>query len=470
MARKKKLPPLPPFGEVLHGRFGGVQDGPYDRWVDGKHLGPYSPRHVPLRTLKFMREHPQVALGLAAYRGPFFGVDLELSGGTPATRAFVQKTFLETALKDRVLETILNAIDFGFQPHEIIYDQEDVTFDEDGAGPGAPKTISLATVITEINDIDPERVTPVVDDRDRLLGYRIDGRELQTIPVEKALHAVHSMEYRNWRGRSILRKSYKPWYFEEFLLLFSQRYFERKADPPYHGVAPAEPRPDPRDPTKNVWPVQVLRDQLLDLRASGAIVTPNEPDAKGQQKWSIRELTDGGRAGEYVTKLTYLDALILRGLLVPEEITTRGSVGSQAKTETVHGVFLQALEFAKNTLVLRTINKGIIEPLVRYNFGNESAPIADAPEFNGETKAFLEELLKLCLTIPQELATGEVYRPMDQIVWDRVLQKVSAPYRKAAEVAKKPAAAPSSAGSPATGTPTGTPTGEPPADEDEGTA
>lgn len=439
MARKNKgngaAPPLPPLGEVVRGRFGGAIEGPYERWVDGKHLGPYSPRHVPIRTLKFMREHPQLGLGLAAYRGPFFGIDFDVIQGTPKTRAFIRKVLLDTPLMARVLETILNALDYGFQAHEIIYDLADVTFDDDGKSGTPPTTLSLAAVIADVNDIEPQRVTPIVDDRDKLIGYKIDGWSLDTVPIEKALHAVHSMEHRNWRGRSLLRRSYKPWYWAEFIALFMTRWYERKSDPPYHGEAPPEPRKDPKT-GQDVWPTQVLKQQLLDLRTSGVIVTPREPDKDGKPKWSIRELTDGGRAGEFVTGLAYLDALMLRGLLVPEEITTRGSVGSQAKTETVYGVFLQALEYAKKTLVLRTIQEGLINPLVRWNFANEAPPIITAPEFNRESKELLADIYKLALMIPQQLENGQYWRPIDALNVERLQGLLNIPHRKPEDVAR----------------------------------
>lgn len=439
MASKKKPKdaPAPPLGEVLRGRFSSVIEGPYDRWIDAKHLGPYSPRWVPIRTLKFMREHPQLSLGLAAYRGPFFGIEYDVAGGTPTTRAFVRKAFLETKLMVRALLTIMNSLDFGFQPHEVIYGFQDLTVDAEGSGEPAQK-FDLATVITEINDIDPERVFPIVDDRDRLLGYRLDGWSLNTIPIEKAVHAVHMMEHRNWRGRSLLRRAYKPWWWAEFVALFMTRWYERKSDPPYHGIAPAEPRPDPKSPGQMIYPTQVMRDQLLDVRSSGAIVTPNEIDpVTKQQKWQIRELTDGGRAGEFVTGLTYLDALMLRAINVPEEVATRGSVGSQAKTETVMGVFLQALETVKETVVLSTINTGIIEPLIRWNFGDsEPAPYIVAPDFNHETKALLGQLLVTLAQVPQQLDGDKEVRAVDMLDLNRFMSQLSVPYRKAAEVAR----------------------------------
>src|SRR5947209_1345100 len=105
----------PPLGEVLKANWPGVGSGPWHRFVQADWLGAYTPTRVAFWTLKLMRDDPQLSLGLAAVKAPFFGIDYRVSGGNPRTRAFVRTALTDSPLFGRLLASILNSIDFGFQ-------------------------------------------------------------------------------------------------------------------------------------------------------------------------------------------------------------------------------------------------------------------------------------------------------------------------------------------------------------------
>ena len=102
----------PPLGEVLKANWPGIGSGPWQRVVHAEWLGAYTPTRVAFWTLKLMRDDPQLSLGLAAVKAPFFGIDYRVTGGNARTRAFVRKTLTESPLFGRLLASVLNSIDF----------------------------------------------------------------------------------------------------------------------------------------------------------------------------------------------------------------------------------------------------------------------------------------------------------------------------------------------------------------------
>jgi 2'-5' RNA ligase len=405
--RAARLASAPILREFSPGRFLNVEPNVWGVRVGPDWLGPdATPRYVPIPVLKIMREDPQLSLGLAAFRGPFFGIDYTLEGGRPEVQAFVRKAFLERPVFKKTLRSLLNCIDFGFNPHELLWDIQDVTSDASDAGL-APMSKLAAYVIREAKDIDPERVEILVDQKDRLAGYRVDGRVV--IPREKCLHVADDMEYQRHRGRGKLRRAFNPWVFASYIHQFQNRYMERKVDPPYKGYAPTTPRSDPKTPagTPPVYPHDVLRDILIDVRGSGVIVLPSEFDPKtGKPLWDATEIGTGGRAELYLPTLQYYQTLKMRGLGIPDEVAETGDDGgSYAKSAVSLNVFFDTLEALKEVTILCALNEGVIEPLVRFNYGDaEAAPRVVAPSFSREHQDLLVDVLRMALADPENMA------------------------------------------------------------------
>src|SRR5205823_8454712 len=129
----------------------------------------------------------------------------------------------------RILSSVLNAIDFGFQSHVLLWELEDVAIESGHGHEGA--FFPLAYVLHDVFDIDPERMAEIlVDEHGRLHEINVDG--LTRVPAEKLLHVVHDMEWRNHWGRSTLKRAYQPWYWCNWLYVYLVRYMEGRAEPP----------------------------------------------------------------------------------------------------------------------------------------------------------------------------------------------------------------------------------------------
>ena len=439
MAELARNSSMPDLSQYVKAPYMGLTTGPWARWVDAKWLGPYAPSNVAMWQRKLMRRDPQIKLGLMALKAPFFGIDYRVEGGDPRTRAFVREALVERPLFKRLVWSILNAIDFGFQCHELEWDLADVAINY--AAEGGVKvhsTLERAYVLRALADIDPERVIPIVDEHGDLDGVRVDG--VQYLPGEKILHAVHQFEWKNHWGTAVVDSSFNPWYWNNFFYLFVSRYLEAKGNPPLKGTAPWDSRFLDRLSPGGQVPVRAtdwLAEQAIQLRGGGVCVMPWEVDEKGNQMWTLDVLEDGGRVDQFLPMIQHNESMKLRGVLVPERVATQdGSVGSYASSDVHLEVFFGIMEIFKNFLILGTINEGVVPRLVRYNFG-KSAPVpqVSASELNRTSKQLLCDILKMTAGMPRKLKDGRVYSIAEVVDAVHALEALNVPHLEPEDVA-----------------------------------
>jgi len=68
------------------------------------------------------------------------------------------------AIWEQLLRASLNALDFGFQAVESVWEQEDVSVDADGPGGTASVLYPRAYVLSDLVDLDPALVRLKVDE------------------------------------------------------------------------------------------------------------------------------------------------------------------------------------------------------------------------------------------------------------------------------------------------------------------
>jgi hypothetical protein len=452
----------PDLRERVRTQYPGLSTGPWNRWVEAKWLGAYTPSSVQHWVRKLMRRDPQIRLGLLALKAPFFGIDYRVEGGDPRARAFVKKTLLnDQPLWQKLIWSILNALDFGYQTHELLWDVASPEIHvESTPGASHTETFERAFVLRSLNDLDPERCFHFVDEFGDLEGCSVDSA--QWIPAEKMLHAVHQFEHQNWHGTAIVDSSYIPWYHNNFFYLFLSRYLESKGNPPLKGRAPFETRFQSQLQVQGQPPMKAtefLAAEAMALQGGGICVVPSEYDEKGNNLWDLDVLADGGRTELFMPIIQHNESMKLRGVLVPERVATQdGSVGSYASSDVHLDVFFGIMEVIKNFLILGTINEHLVSKIVRYNFGKHcAAPTVQASELSRSNKALLGELLKSAMAIPRRLKNGQVYRIADTIDIIKSLEANNIPKLNPEDVAMsvgefqaleaKPGAAP--AGTPA---------------------
>lgn len=449
----------------------GPYAGTWTRLAEAQWLGNRTPAHITHPVRKLMRRDSQVSLGLAALKGPFFGLEYYLQGGRPIVRSFLRKTLLDAPIWSELLWSILNAIDFGCQTHEYCWMLANVDVSSTGEelleedGEDASKvTLRDQYVIRRMRDLDPELVQLVADEFGDLKGVRLlaglmgDALNAELLP-ERVLHAVNEKEHDNLLGIAKVDRAYPHWFDNNVALIHFARYLEQKGNPPLIGYAPAERRRvDPKDPNSALLDCgDVLNEALASFRNGSACSLPDERDEKtGQPRWAITSLSIQDKAEQFLSSLRYNDAKILRALWVPERTATQdSSVGSNAMAQVHLDVFMLALEHAKETTVLGPINE-VARALVHYNFGkSETVPRVRGTELGSSSNDILKQVYLKLVGLPDTEAAGIGYMARELVDLPELMRSIRIPQRRSLGGIRRslgagapPPGAPSPAGTP----------------------
>lgn len=137
----------------------------------------------------------------------------------------------------------------------------------------------------------------------------------------------------------------------------------------------------------------IAKGLLSALEGSGSIVLPNDikkfvSELNGQSQnteWQIELLTSDSTAQSgFSTRMTYLDALLVRACEFPERAILEGQYGTKAEAE-AHADFAVARMDWRNKQIVNQINWHAVNQLLALNFGHKAAntvklkisPIAD---------------------------------------------------------------------------------------------
>ena len=386
-------------------------------WTDlgAAALGAFSPGSVTHATRKRMRKDGQIALGLAAIKAPLMGLRWWVECEEAAVAALVEAAL--APVWRELLRSSLNAVDFGFQAHEKVWEIRPLAVtDRDGRR----HRFAQAAVLRAVRDLDPEFVTLLADETGRFAGFRYGGEtDGAVIPAEKAYVVSVGKEWGNLYGTSRLDPAYEPWYWASVMYLFCNRYFERKADPAVVATGPAEERVDADGTT--TYALEHLDRLAANLRGGGTVTLPFEPDeATGRNRWAIDYLLDDKRADQFLEYLNHLQALKLRSVLVPERVLTQdAATGSEAMARAHTDTFLRTEESLIADLADH-LNQFLVPQIVAYNVGPDAPPAAVrfgalAPEHEEYLKRIAAEAVA---------AKPDVARIVD---WVKVLETANVP-------------------------------------------
>lgn len=440
-----------PLGQILRSSWHGIPAGPWQRHVKAEWLGPYTPTCVEPWVLKLMRKDPQLKFGLAIIKNNFLALTYRLRGGSPDARRFVQKTLGDGKLLQPLIRSILNALDFGFQAHEILWDVQDVELPKGNKAKGAKrrKLMPNAYVFRRFLDIDPERVTMEQNDRGELVGVRLDGREL--VGGRKLLLAVHDVtspgdednaaEWQNYYSDGLLRAAYNPWYWCNFLNLYKMRYSETRITPTLKTRAPfrkvtGEDAARTNQENKNT--MDAIAEQALAIRNGSVASLPNELiPGTTEFAWDIELLRDEGRIEQFMIAINHQQAMKLRALLIPERSATQDTtVGSFASIREMVNILLSILEGIKQGTIIPTLNLASYF-LTRANFGkSEEAPYWEASELARQNREALFKLVEKAAAVPRTLEDGRKYTGLHLVDLERAFEAFDIPFNDPEDVAE----------------------------------
>lgn len=372
-------------------------------------FGPYNPAHVPLWVLKMMRRDFAIKLASGAFFGPLLNSDrYYLEGGDPKTRGLTE--FYTRPLLPKLLRTGLqNAAHFGFQAHEIVFDEAKptISFNTDGGG---STQLRNAIIPRAFNDLDPEMVELYFDqDTGKFEGieaglYAAHSSMMQLdepkfLPATKIFLTTYGLEFGKFRGNSWLVSAYNPWWWKNVGYLYWGRFQERLGMGVYVGRAPNEKRMTPGGVFQHC--INMVTGLLLQLRQGGVITLPHETDDKGNQKFGV-ELLESKNDGEGFKKwIDHLTISVMRGLMIPDRLVIQDGAGSFAGQEATAEQFFAIQEATVDDTFLEAYNQQVVAPIIRYNYGS-GAPVPRyvAAPLNPAIRKNYFDLIKGMLTVP----------------------------------------------------------------------
>lgn len=226
-------------------------------------------------------------------------------------------------------------------------------------------------VLKKIRDLAPETCTIRTDPKGNFDGFdQYKGQSVEEkIDPKYAFWVAFQMEDGDLYGNSMLKSAYKPWYYQELVHLFANRYYERFGEPVVKGMAPNEIIED-KDGTKReaMATIQALGESL---KSNSVITIPSETDDKGNLLYDIKYLESQMRGVDFDTYLKRLDMEMARAIFIPDLMFGSGRVGSYELGREQKATFITGLMGIADD-IFGYIQNYIVRQIVYLNFGETS--------------------------------------------------------------------------------------------------
>jgi hypothetical protein len=377
----------------------------------------YAVPDVSFSTIKEMRKHGQVNLALKIIKLPLMGLNWWVECEDKDIANFVQNELLKPIWKS-LLKTTLVGVDYGFAPHEKVFEMRNGKWVYKKIKPVDPTTVDLKRN----------------DETDSFDGFVQDN--IIKVEAEKAFVYVHDIDVDGnmyGRGRVILAKD--PWYYLTAACYpFYMRYLERRGMPAVKAWAPPEVRKtsagedvDCLDEAKKMG--EALMNEMV-------VAFPAEYDQhSGKPLWGLEYMVDDKRGEQFLDGINHMLMLILRYMLVPERIYMQATeVGSYSMARVHEDMFFQG-EMGLINEVIDYFNKYVIPQPIVLNFG-QSAPMAyiKTEPLRQENREILSEILIKLIEITSKIGTVPKDFPIDLV---NILEQLNVPIVKEDEQAEK---------------------------------
>lgn len=357
--------------------------------VDGQ-LGKSLPQAWNKRVRK-MREHPTVGFVRDLYMAPILSSEWTVvSDGPQFKRA--EKLIYDQAMRmrRRVLRDILRGLmDFGWQGFELVWGYDDDL-----------NKIVLKKLKPLLQDI----TTILVDGHGELIGLRNEPTYLGGLPnlvktygtyqdlyLEKKAVWSRDVEGTNWYGQPLMMRVSEPWESWKESEAAAKRYDAKIAGALWAIHFPLGSSMYNGRLTDNY---QIASDMLQSIKASGGIVVPNSLQSfvddmnsvdDSKTAWKIELISASGSSeSSFVGRQKYLDALMARGVGIPERAVFEGQFGTKAEAEAHADFAIDNIEMGGKDIV-DGYNEQITDFSLLVNYGEEfvghvrvqAAPLSD---------------------------------------------------------------------------------------------
>lgn len=336
-------------------------------------MGQSNPSPLPAHIVEDMRTHPQIALSSGIVKGIIRGLDWSIECKDERQKLFLEDTI--SHIYTDLIDGMTNALDFGFQSFELVWDLDRITIADMEGNPPRRRVYydDVAFYIKKVKDHYPGSIRIVTDDLGNFQGIiqrrAADGRYIRLKPGYKLMLFGFNQDFGNWFGQSRMKSCYNHWFWYNFIFHCMTRWSERRATPQLIGRHPEGYRRK-ADGTKQEA-ADFTVEMLMGLFEHAFAVFPAEYDSSsGKPLWDVSLLGDDpSRATMWTDLLNYIDTQIIRGYCLPDRAVAQdlSPGGTSAGTESSRDLMLIVVADPIQKIA-RGINRDIIPALYRENF------------------------------------------------------------------------------------------------------
>lgn len=368
-------------------------------------------------TYREMLKDPTIILARATANAPVktakHSYELQ-DNGTDEMLALVRDTI--DPLYAGLVREMLRALDYGWQPFEIVWQ---------------PK--GGRVVASKVKPLLPDLTTIKVDDHGTLTAIENQG---VLLPPGQSLVFTYDGEAGNHYGRSRMENIREKAWIPYGVSWDRMKEYMRKAS----GIIPMVTYPQGKALDANGAEqdnFDLAQALLAHLGGGNGVAMPQDMNQVEQllragasdpdkvMAWRISFIeAKGSHGAEFLDAMRYYDSLKMRGWLVPERVALEGQHGTLAEAESHADVALSVADEVLG-LVVETINTQLVKPLLVANFGPASARavVLKAAPVVSDERAFIRSVTRDLLTGNPDLAFGV-------LDLDSMLDQVGAPKAK----------------------------------------
>ena len=337
-------------------------------------LCSYERGKIKVKTKKEMLKDVDVQFALSALTAPISSCEWAVECSDPDIVLFLTEA-LQPLWRSLIL-SCLEAVPFGFQCLEKVYDIQDVELQ------GEDQEIQVLrdrAVYAELYDVDPEKVQIIKDNQGNLRGFEVNEK---LIPVDLtgksldkgAIISLPRVRWGNFHGEGRLDVAYGPWWTKTATMRLMMQYMERHGNPPIVAWAPRGEVYDEKG--KKYDQIDLMTELVARIKGGANVVLPHILDEQGNPAYGMELLKDEtDRGAEWLEVLEHLSILIMRAFLNPEKTLVEGAkTGSFALVKEQRSIALQNAESIQSA-VFEQLSNQILPPLLLANYG-PSAPKA----------------------------------------------------------------------------------------------
>lgn len=345
---------------VQQDRYGRVYVYPYDA--------------ITIQDLDEMRFDGQIRAGLMLIKLPIQRAQWQIVCEDQDISAWVNEVI--KPIWPDLVRTTLMALDFGYSVHEILWGtlyNLAVTATQAQLGASRKVTYPQSTCVRKLLHVDPLTCWLMTYRRaGDFAGFRQFTPEYTVVPESKSFHFANEMEFDEVYGVPRTKPCYPYWQWKklnyEWMNVANETYavpirkgFYPEGQTEFINAAGEDTSLDNRD---------IMLDLLSEMGNNfvAALPTGFQMDQGGQRLWDI-EFLEAQRSGQDILgTIDHMNLMILKSLLVPQLALEIGSSGSYSLADTQIDFFMLGEE-ALMDQIANAVNKQIIKPLVRAQFG-----------------------------------------------------------------------------------------------------